>query len=123
MWLVIAAINLALAVILGAFGAHSLEKIATPQQIGWWQTGSDYFFYHALGLLLLAILNKIIPLFPILTSFVLLQLGILGFSGSLFLMAVGVQGLGLVTPIGGLCFILGWLLLAFNALKYRKMSS
>lgn len=121
MWLMIAGINLALAVILGAFGAHGLEKMATPQQLAWWHTATDYFFYHALGLLALAVLGKVLPLFPIRMTFLSIQLGILLFCGSLFLMGLGSTGLGMITPLGGLFMIIGWLLLAFNAIKYRQM--
>lgn len=121
MWLAIAAFNLALAVMLGAFGAHGLKNTATEQQLAWWATATDYFFYHALGLLALAILHKLNSLFPIQRSFICLQLGIILFCGSLYLMGLGTTGLGLITPIGGGFLILGWLLLAFSALKYRHM--
>ncbi len=77
MWIAISALNLALAVILGAFGAHGLKTRATEAQLTWWQTATDYFFYHALGLLALAILSKVIPQLPIKASFMLIQIGIL----------------------------------------------
>jgi uncharacterized membrane protein YgdD (TMEM256/DUF423 family) len=119
MWIAISAINLALAVMLGAFGAHGLKARATEAQLGWWQTATDYFFYHALGLLLLGILAKVIPQLPIKPSFILIQLGILLFSGSLYIMALGLpRGLGAITPIGGALMIAGWLTLAWNAFKY-----
>ena len=51
MWIAISALNLAIAVMLGAFGAHGLKARATEAQLLWWQTATDYFFYHALGLL------------------------------------------------------------------------
>jgi len=121
MWIAIAAINLALAVMLGAFGAHGLKARATEAQLGWWQTATDYFFYHALGLLLLGIMAKVIPQLPIKPSFILIQLGILLFSGSLYIMALGLpRGLGAITPIGGALMIAGWLVLAWNAVKYIK---
>ena len=121
MWIGISAINLALAVVLGAFGAHGLKKIASIEQITWWQTATDYFFYHALGLFALAILNKVIPQLPIKASFWLIQIGILFFCGSLYIMALGLPRiLGAITPIGGALMILGWLMLAFNAFKYAK---
>lgn len=121
MWIAIAALNLALAVLLGAFGAHGLKAHTTDVQLSWWHTATDYFFYHALGLFALAILAKIIPLLPIKTSFILMQLGILFFCGSLYLMALGLPRiLGAITPIGGAFMIAAWLLLAWNALKYAK---
>ena len=114
MWIAISALNLALAVMLGAFGAHGLKARATEAQLGWWQTATDYFFYHALGLLALAVLSKIIPLLPIEASFCLIQVGIFFFCGSLYIMALGLpRGLGAITPIGGALMILGWLALAW----------
>ncbi|RKG55566.1 DUF423 domain-containing protein [Acinetobacter cumulans] len=121
MWIGISAINLALAVMLGAFGAHGLKKIASVEQLAWWQTATDYFFYHALGLLTLAILSKVIPQLPIKVSFWLIQIGIVFFCGSLYIMALGLpRMLGAITPIGGALMILGWLILAWNAFKYAK---
>ena len=64
MWIAISALNLALAVMLGAFGAHGLKAHATEVQLAWWQTATDYFFYHALGLLALAILTRVIHQLP-----------------------------------------------------------
>lgn len=69
MWIAISALNLAFAVILGAFGAHGLKARATEAQLAWWQTATDYFFYHALGLLALGILAKVLPKLPIKISF------------------------------------------------------
>ena len=121
MWIGISAINLALAVMLGAFGAHGLKKIASHEQLAWWQTATDYFFYHALGLLALAIISKIIPQLPIKASFWLIQMGIFFFCGSLYVMALGLPRiLGAITPIGGALMILGWLILAWNAFKFAK---
>lgn len=119
MWIGIAAINLALAVMLGAFGAHGLKKIASPEQLKFWQTATDYFFYHALGLLALGILAKLAPQFAIKTPFWLIQIGIILFCGSLYIMALDLPRiLGAITPLGGLFMILGWLFLAWQAFKY-----
>lgn len=121
MWIAISALNLAIAVIFGAFGAHGLKAHASDVQLVWWHTATDYFFYHALGLLALAILTRVIPQLPIKTSFILMQLGILLFCGSLYLMGLGLPRiLGAITPIGGALMIAAWLLLAWNALKYTK---
>ena len=121
MWIAISAFNLAIAVMLGAFGAHGLKARATEAQLAWWQTATDYFFYHALGLLLLGIIAKVLPQLPIKTSFLLIQFGILLFCGSLYIMALGLpRGLGVITPIGGALMILGWLVLAWHAMKYAK---
>lgn len=121
MWLAISAINLAIAVTLGAFGAHGLKNRASLEQLNWWHTSTDYFFYHALGLLALAILAKAVPQFPIKSSFILIQIGILFFCGSLYVMGLGLpRVLGAITPIGGAMMILGWLTLAWNAFRFDK---
>ena len=121
MWIGISALNLALAVVLGAFGAHGLKKIASPEQLTWWHTATDYFFYHALGLVVLGIISEVIPQLPIKTSFLLIQIGIFFFCGSLYIMALGLPRiLGAITPIGGALMILGWLVLAWNAFKHLK---
>lgn len=114
------AINMMLAVILGAFGAHGLKSRLTTEQLAWWHTGVEYHAYHALGLLLIGLL--LIPHAPALAgvrySGWLLQAGILVFSGSLYAMALGApRWFGAITPIGGLAFIAGWGLLAWTALK------
>ena len=111
-WLKLSAINLALAVALGAFGAHGLKKVADAYALDIWHTATLYLFVHALGLLALGVLQtmghrvgKVAMCF---------QAGIVIFSGSLYLMALGApKWLGAVTPIGGTLFIIGWLLLAF----------
>ncbi len=121
MWIAISALNLAFAVILGAFGAHGLKARATEAQLAWWQTATHYFFYHALGLLALGILAKVIPQLPIKTSFLLIQVGIFFFCGSLYVMALGL-------PRGSRCDYPDWwgiddcrlVVLAWNAMKYAK---
>lgn len=121
MFIAISALNLALAVILGAFGAHGLKAHATAAQLNWWQTATDYFFWHALGLMALSIIARVSPQIPVKNSFILIQLGILLFSGSLYIMALGLpRGLGAITPMGGALMIAGWLLLAWNAAKHGK---
>ncbi|WP_122898703.1 DUF423 domain-containing protein [Acinetobacter sp. B51(2017)] len=118
MWICIAALNLALAVMLGAFGAHGLKARATEAQLGWWQTATDYFFYHALGLLLIAVIMRVLPQLKIKRSFVLIQVGIVLFCGSLYFMALGLpRGLGAITPMGGALMIAAWLDLAWKASK------
>lgn len=113
MWLAIAAVNLALAVCLGAFGAHGLKNRVEPIQLEWWHTATEYFFYHALGLLVLGALMKAIPGLSLKWPAIFLQAGIIIFCGSLYLMAVGSpRWFGAITPIGGLSMILGWISLA-----------
>ena len=121
MWIGIAALNLAFAVVLGAFGAHGLKNFATPEQLLWWHTATQYFFYHALGLLVLAVLKLSTPAFPIQQPFLLLQSGIILFCGSLYMMTLGLpKFLGAITPVGGALMIFGWLALAWHAMKFTK---
>jgi uncharacterized membrane protein YgdD (TMEM256/DUF423 family) len=116
-WSAIGAGALALAVVLGAFGAHGLKGRVDDYAIGIWERAVFYHFIHALGLLVL-------PLFPIRGAnrvATLLVIGIVLFSGSLYVLVLsGVRMVGVVTPFGGLAFIVAWLLLAFEL--WRKKS-
>ncbi len=115
-WIAIGSINLALAVALGAFGAHGLKAIATAEQIAWWHTGTQYFFFHALGLLMVGMLVKLLNFSQV--PAYLLQAGIILFAGSLYAMALGApRWFGAITPIGGVLMIAGWLCLAVVAFK------
>lgn len=98
-----------LAVGLGAFGAHALKQRLTPDLQAVWETGVKYHVYHALALLLLACLrgpSKAAWCFTV---------GIVVFSGSLYLLALtGERRWGAVTPVGGLLFLAGWLIVLFH---------
>lgn len=112
-WLKIAGVNLALAVALGAFGAHGLKKIATPYELEIWQTATLYLFVHGLGLLALGVLS-VLSAYRIQKIATTLQVGIAIFSGTLYLMALGApKWLGAITPIGGSLLVVGWLMLVF----------
>ncbi|MEA3587963.1 DUF423 domain-containing protein [Pseudidiomarina sp. 1APP75-27a] len=113
------AINMALGVILGAFGAHGLKGKLSPEMLAIFQTGVQYQIYHALGLLLVAALLLPYPQATGLrTGGWLLLAGIILFSGSLYLLAVtGAKFFGPVTPIGGACFIIGWIWIFWAMLK------
>jgi uncharacterized membrane protein YgdD (TMEM256/DUF423 family) len=103
---------LALAVITGAFGAHTLKPKLPDDMMQVYKTGVEYHFYHALGLLLVGILSIQFPSGLINWSGICLILGIVVFSGSLYLMALtGIKWLGAITPLGGISFITGWVLL------------
>jgi uncharacterized membrane protein YgdD (TMEM256/DUF423 family) len=116
----------ALSVGLGAFGAHGLKKIVPPETVASFETAVRYQFYHVFALLATAILYEKFPgkfLRWAGNSFII---GIILFSGSLYAMAVmdatemvGKKSIGIVTPIGGLFFMAGWLLLFFGILKKR----
>lgn len=117
--LITATILLALGVLFGAFGAHGL-KSAPVQILAWWQTATLYLFIHALGMLFVGILNHLSLCNH--RPAILLGLGIVIFSGSLYAMALGLpRWLGVITPIGGMLFVIGWLYLAWQL--YQKQSS
>ncbi|HNP01969.1 MAG TPA: DUF423 domain-containing protein [Agitococcus sp.] len=117
MFFSLGALNLALAVILGAFGAHGLKAKVTTEQLAWWHTGVDYHFYHALGLLVIGALMAAQPQLALPKgSAWALQIGIVIFSGSLYAMTLGApRWFGAIIPIGGTAFIIGWLWLAYAA--------
>ncbi|MBH0084929.1 DUF423 domain-containing protein [Psychrobacter sp. SCQQ22] len=118
-WVGIAAINMAIAVALGAFGAHGLKNIASPQQLEWWHTATLYLLVHALGLLLVGLLIRLRYITQ--TTAWLLQIGIIIFAGSLYSMTLGAPlWFGAITPIGGVLMIVGWLCLALSAFKINN---
>src|SRR5215831_21241972 len=115
-WSVIGAVLLALAVVFGAFGAHSLRDRLDAYSMGVYEKAVFYHFIHALGLLIVSFLPKTGTFSEFATSWVcgLLLAGILIFSGSLYALAIsGNRTLGAITPIGGVAFIAGWLALAW----------
>lgn len=112
--LLLGALIAALGVTLGAFGAHGLKVVLDAEKLGWWQTGVQYQMWHAVGLL--AIGAAALP--GTRGIAILLALGVLLFSGSLYVMALtNLRWLGMVTPLGGLAMIGGWLWLAWKLLK------
>jgi uncharacterized membrane protein YgdD (TMEM256/DUF423 family) len=116
-WSLTAAILLALAVILGAFGAHGLRGRLDEYSMSVYEKAVFYHFIHALGILVVSILPRTgtFPEGPAGTVCLVLFIGIVIFSGSLYLLAVtGNRMLGAITPIGGVAFIVGWLLLAWH---------
>ncbi len=114
-WLALAALNAALAVALGAFAAHGLKARLAPEWLAVFQTGVQYHFYHALGLLAvgLAAAQRGAPARGLALAGGAMFAGIVLFSGSLYVWALtGVRAIAFVTPFGGGLFILAWLLLA-----------
>jgi uncharacterized membrane protein YgdD (TMEM256/DUF423 family) len=104
-----------LAVILGAFGAHSLKAKVSPEDLLIFETGVKYHMYHALGLILVGLLGFNYSKEIIHLPSILFVIGIIIFSGSLYILVISnIRWLGAITPIGGLALIFGWLLLAFN---------
>ena len=106
------AINAALAVAAGAFGAHGLKDRLDARALEVFETAACYHMYHALAL----VLCGIIATRGATTAGWILQAGIVIFSGSLYALALtGVKGLGAITPIGGLAFLVGWGYLAWTS--------
>ncbi|WP_346855188.1 DUF423 domain-containing protein [uncultured Draconibacterium sp.] len=109
---------LVLAVALGAFGAHGLKGHLSAELMQTYKTAVEYHFYHALGLLLLGALSLTMPSNLINLAALFLFVGIVLFSGSLYVLAIsGIKWLGAITPLGGLSFIAGWILLFVAAWK------
>jgi uncharacterized membrane protein YgdD (TMEM256/DUF423 family) len=116
--LLTAAVLLALAVAIGAFGAHGLKAHLSEALLQTWKTGVEYHFYHALGLLLIGVLSVSMPSNFLNWSSIFLFAGIILFSGSLYILSItGIRWLGAITPLGGISFILGWVLLAVAVIK------
>lgn len=115
----------ALAVVLGAFGAHALKAKLGEQALETWHTAVQYQFYHVFALLFLALLSSGNPAY-IRLSGTFFTCGIVLFSGSLYLLSLReilqmpwLRFLGPVTPIGGLLFIAGWVMLIMAAVRAR----
>lgn len=113
---VFAALCCASAVLLGAFGAHGLKAILSESALKTYNTGVEYQFYHGLALLIVCSQkkrNNVMPLFY--PSALLFSVGIILFSGSLYLLAWGApRWFGMLTPLGGLSFVAAWLLFAYS---------
>lgn len=118
------AVLAALAVVFGAFGAHALKTILTEANLITFETGVRYQFYHAFAILIAGILHKEFPNKHIQRCGWFFGFGILFFSVSLYCLSMldylnmsNMKWIGAITPLGGLCFILGWLLMAVGISK------
>jgi uncharacterized membrane protein YgdD (TMEM256/DUF423 family) len=121
-WSAIGAALMALAVILGAFGAHALKDRLDAYSLDIYQKAVFYHLVHALGILIVSAFFRAGALTESACTMVcaLLLTGIVLFSGSLYLLAItGTRGLGAVTPFGGLAFIAAWVLLAYHLLRAK----
>jgi uncharacterized membrane protein YgdD (TMEM256/DUF423 family) len=109
---------IALATVLGAFGAHALKAHLSPDKLAVYETAVRYHFIHALGLLAIGILLRSADGALLRWSATLVLVGIILFSGSLYLLTFGAPRLlGVVTPLGGLALIVGWVLFATTMLR------
>jgi uncharacterized membrane protein YgdD (TMEM256/DUF423 family) len=123
-YLSVASLLGAIAVALGAFGAHGLKKLVPAETVSTFQTGVQYQMYHTLALLAVAILFERFPNKLVRWAGAGFITGIILFSGSLYLLTalkaadkVGMEGIGIITPVGGIFFILGWLFLFIGVMK------
>jgi uncharacterized membrane protein YgdD (TMEM256/DUF423 family) len=119
-WTAAGAIALAVGVFIGAFGAHALKGRLSEYSRTIYERAVMYHFFHALGILIVSILPSSGALSSSSAAWVcgLLLAGIVLFCGSLYALAVsGIRRLGAITPVGGLCFIAAWVLLATGALR------
>ena len=125
----LAAISGMFAVILGAFGAHQLKKILSPEDITIYETGIRYQFYHTFALLAVGMLLYLKPSSLLIKSGYAFAVGILLFCGSLYGLSLrsicefNLNRLGPITPIGGLFFIMGWLLLLLSLKNFNHQNS
>lgn len=116
-----------LAVILGAFGAHGLKKIVPPETVTTFQTGVQYQMYHALAMIFVGMLFEKADSGIMKWAGICFIIGIILFSGSLYLITllkakntVGLSGIGIITPFGGLFFVAGWLMMFIAVWKSLK---
>lgn len=118
----------ALSVALGAFGAHSLKAVLEPDQLQVFETGVKYQMYHSIALILVGLIYNKISSQTIAYAGYSFMTGIVLFSGSLYLLSLknilGIESwkfLGPITPLGGVGFILGWVLLLLSVLKNKQL--
>ncbi len=120
-----AAINGFLVVVFGAFGAHGLEGVLSEARLETWQTAVLYHMFHVLALMAAGFLAYLLPASKSMNrAAYAFQLGILLFSGSLYVLALtNISALGYITPFGGLAFLLGWGLLIYGLIRKWLKSS
>ncbi len=124
-WIVLGSILCLLSVVLGAFGAHGLKAMLSPESLSSFEVGVRYQMYHGLAIILLAIIGRILTITTH-KSCQFLAIGVLLFSVSIYFLACkallpfSVTWLGPVTPIGGLLMIIGWVIFIISVLKTDK---
>lgn len=118
------AISAFIAVAAGAFAAHGLKELLSAEGISTFKTAANYQMTHSLGLIIIGVLNKQNTNHTTRrqnsTAAVFMCMGIILFSGSLYLLTLtDTKWLGMVTPLGGICFLIAWLILAFNYMSKK----
>jgi uncharacterized membrane protein YgdD (TMEM256/DUF423 family) len=122
--LAIAGVLLAMATVLGAFGAHALKAQLAPDRLQVYETAVRYHFFHALGLMGIGLTLRFADSAAVRWAAVLVLVGIVLFSGSLYALTFGVPRLfGIVTPFGGLALIAGWVCYAVGMWRSRPVET
>jgi len=118
LWIIIGSALAALAVAIGAFGAHGLKSRVSADDLIIFETGVRYHMYHSLALILLGLIGVNFQSNVVQLPAILFLVGIIIFSGTLYLIPLtGLRWLGAITPIGGTALILGWIMLIFNLIR------
>src|SRR5699024_4397304 len=118
-FLILGVINGFLAVALGAFGAHGLEGKVSEKMLGTWEKAVNYQMFHTMALFITGLLADKITGGSIVWAGWLFFLGILLFSGSLYVYSTtGIKSLAMITPFGGLTFLAGWIVLGYAVIKF-----
>ncbi len=117
---IFSSLTAALGVILGAFAAHGLKGRLSESLLSAFQTGVQYQLYHSLAIIALVVMHRVWPNYWLFWGACAMALGIIFFSGSLYALALTeVKWFGPITPLGGLCFIAGWVAIAIAAFQYE----
>ena len=115
------AFNAFIAVAAGAFAAHGLRDILSAEYLSTFRTAADYQMMHGIGLILIGLMNKQNTSRCNIAAAVFMLAGIILFSGSLYLLTLtGTRWLGIITPFGGICFLIAWLILGFKYLFSKE---
>ena len=118
LWIALGSILGGLSVAAGAFGAHALRSRLSPEYLAVFETGARYQMYHALTLIAVGLIAVKIDNTALRVAGIAFVIGTVLFSGSLYILSLtGARAWGMVTPIGGVAFLVGWIALAVAALR------
>lgn len=118
-FLILGAINGFLAVALGAFGAHGLEGKISEKSLGTWDKAVNYQMFHTMALLVTGLLLVKLQNGGMAWAGWMFFVGIILFSGSLYIYSTtGIKTFAMITPLGGVAFLIGWVLLGYSVIKY-----
>ena len=119
LFLLLGSIFAAISILFGAFGAHILKEKLSSDQLVVFEIATRYMMYHSFGLLIFGLLGYILNEEIINVPGIMMVVGIVIFSGSLYLVALGgFKKFGMITPIGGVVLIVSWLIFAYNIYKF-----